>query len=296
MLSRSSGPWDGWDGCNVWISTDGGENFTVIEPEFPQYNCQHLWSFGHPDEGWNLGTDIAGWAGKSRGWKDVEFDLSEYNSEAVILRWAFASDLAYCAEDDPSLYGFFIDDIVISDGNIILFENHGEDEGEMLFDGNGSEAIDWLSINNGVGTISAGGQIMVDLSINAQNLAPGNYKGSVFLTVSDTLQNTIIIPIDLAIVPPEDLSLKLYNNYPNPFNNDTKISYYLPEMTWVKLRIYDIRGRETCTLVNKIQYPGLKQITWNGKNNAGKTVSSGMYIYTLQAGQKVLSQKMLLIR
>ncbi|MEA3500424.1 MAG: C1 family peptidase, partial [Candidatus Marinimicrobia bacterium] len=63
-------PYDGWDGCNVWVSTDGGKNFNVIEPISPIYDCQHLWSFGHPGQGWGMGTEIAGWAGKSNSWKD----------------------------------------------------------------------------------------------------------------------------------------------------------------------------------------------------------------------------------
>jgi len=192
-------PWDGWDGCNVWISTDGGENYTVIEPESPEYDYQHLWSFGHPDEGWDLGSDIAGWGGNSEGWTDVKFDLSDYKSEGVILRWAFASDLAYCTEDDPSLYGFFVDNVKISDRNVVLFENNGEDDGEMVVDGYGSEKIGWLSIRNGVGTVSAGDQFNVDFSIDTKDLEPGDYKGSVMFTVSDTVQNSISIPINLKV-------------------------------------------------------------------------------------------------
>ncbi len=300
-------PYDGLDGCNVWISTDGGSNFTVIEPEFPEYDCQNLWSFVDPFS-WNLGSNIAGWTGNSDGWKEVELDLSDYNSEAVILRWAFASDCNHRHEDDPSLYGFFVDDIIISDGDTVIFENYGEDNDEMVVDGfSRNKPTDWLTIKNGVGTVSAGSQFSVHLGIDTKNLEPGYYKGLVSFLLSDTILNRTIIPIFLTVGSKEaditdyilnsnPYTIRLYENYPNPFNPNTEISYYLPERSFVKLRIYDIRGRQIRTLVNKIQYPGLKQIIWNGTNNAGKTVSSGMYIYTLQTGQKVISKKMLLIR
>jgi len=114
-------PYDGWDGCNVWISTDGGENFSVIDPISPVYDCGHLWSFGHPGEGWNMGTDIAGWAGTSEGWVDVKFDLISYKSDSAVIRFALASDLAYCVTDDADLKGYFIDNIDISDGTTTNF-------------------------------------------------------------------------------------------------------------------------------------------------------------------------------
>jgi len=307
--SGTTDPWDGWDGCNVWISTDGGEDYSVIEPEFPEYNCQHLWSFGHPEEGWNLGENIAGWGGKSDGWVDVAFDLSEYSSHTssgVILRWAFASDLAYCTEDDPSLYGFFVDNIKVSDDSKVIFENYGEDDGEMVVDGYGSEETEWITIMNGVGTVTAGGQYSIDLSIDAENIEPGSYEGSVIFTVSDTLQDRITIPVMLTVKEKQtDVvdnnnqnpgSIKLYDNYPNPFNPATEISYYLPERSKVTLIIYDIRGREIVTLVKEIQNPGVKYTGWDGRDSSGQMMSSGMYIYSLQTDDKVLYKKMLLIR
>ncbi|MFO7891330.1 MAG: C1 family peptidase [bacterium] len=300
-------PWDGWDGCNVWISTDGGKNYNVIEPEFPAYNCQHLWSFGHSDEGWDMGTNIAGWGGSSNGWTDVEFDLSAYNFEGVILRWAFASDLAYCTEDESSLYGYFVDDIIVSDGNTVIFENHGEDNGEMVIDGYSGETADWLSINNGVGTVPAGSHFSVDLSIDTKDLEPGDYEGSVVFTVSDTLQKRIRIPVILTVEKKETgiadnsenqhpSTIQLYDNYPNPFNPNTMISYYLPQRSFVEIKIYDMRGRKIRSLIKETQNSGQKCITWNGRDDSNEAVSSGMYIYSLQIEGNMLFKKMLLIR
>ena len=73
----------------------------------------------------------------------------------------------------------------------------------------------------------------------------------------------------------------LYSNYPNPFNPTTKIDYGLPEVSNVKLVIYDILGREVTTLVNGFQDAGYKSITWYGTDAFGKNVGAGMYFYLI---------------
>jgi len=141
-------PWDGWDGCNVWVSVDGGGTFQVVRPISPQYNCQSMWSFGNPEQGWNMGTGIPGWGGTSGGWTPVLVDLSPFKSEQVVLRFAFASDLHLCTEEDPSLIGFFVDEIIVTDGSDTLFEEHGDGFHLMKRVSTGEVPdIDWLSIS-----------------------------------------------------------------------------------------------------------------------------------------------------
>ena len=96
------GNYDGWDGCNVWVSTDGGDNFDIAYPTTPLYDCNHLYSFSNPS-GWNLGV-IPGWVGINGTWTPIEFDLSSYKTDSVIIRFAFASDEGFCTLDDPSLF------------------------------------------------------------------------------------------------------------------------------------------------------------------------------------------------
>jgi hypothetical protein len=88
----------------------------------------------------------------------------------------------------------------------------------------------------------------------------------------------------------------LVQNYPNPFNPTTKIDYGLPEASNVRLIIYDILGREVTTLVNGVQEPGYKSITWNGTNAFGKNVGAGMYFYLIQAGEFRQTKKMVLLK
>jgi len=61
---ESYSPYDGWDGCNVRISTDGGNTWTVIEPDYPEYNCSSLFSFGYEH---GEGPGVPGWGGSSPG-------------------------------------------------------------------------------------------------------------------------------------------------------------------------------------------------------------------------------------
>ena len=75
----------------------------------------------------------------------------------------------------------------------------------------------------------------------------------------------------------------LYNNYPNPFNPTTKIEYGLSDAANVRLRIYDILGREIILLVNKKEDAGYKSVTWNGFDKSGRDMGAGMYFYVLEA-------------
>jgi len=75
----------------------------------------------------------------------------------------------------------------------------------------------------------------------------------------------------------------LYPNYPNPFNPETKISFGLPNSSHVKIEIYDIAGRSVRTLIDGVMACGYHQVTWNGKNDIGDLVSTGVYLCRLDA-------------
>ena len=76
---------------------------------------------------------------------------------------------------------------------------------------------------------------------------------------------------------------KLLGNFPNPFNPTTTISYNLPRMSDVELKIYDILGNEVKSFFNSSQSAGTQNIIWNGTNNNNEQISSGIYIYKFKA-------------
>ena len=84
--------------------------------------------------------------------------------------------------------------------------------------------------------------------------------------------------------------------YPNPFNPATTISYRLLEANHVRVDIYDMIGNKVRTLVSQTQNAGTKSYQWNATNDLGQSVSAGMYIYTIQAGDFIQSKKMVLLK
>jgi hypothetical protein len=98
---------------------------------------------------------------------------------------------------------------------------------------------------------------------------------------------------DMAIIPRE---LVLEQNYPNPFNPSTSIQYGLPESERVRITIYSLLGQEVAELTNAVQSPGSYRVVWNGKDQRGKDMPSGIYLIRLQAGSNQLVKKAMLVR
>ena len=88
----------------------------------------------------------------------------------------------------------------------------------------------------------------------------------------------------------------LSQNYPNPFNPTTSFEYAIPSSEEVSIVIYDIRGALVKTLESGYQNAGRHQVSWNGTNNSGKMMSSGIYIYSLISNNKNISKRMLLLK
>ena len=93
---------------------------------------------------------------------------------------------------------------------------------------------------------------------------------------------------------PNEFSLE--QNYPNPFNPETKIIYQIPKISRVTIKIYNILGQEVRTLVDKEQTMGEYKVIWDGKNNSGIPLSSGIYIYQLRTKDFINSKRMILLR
>ncbi|MBN1352000.1 T9SS type A sorting domain-containing protein [candidate division KSB1 bacterium] len=83
---------------------------------------------------------------------------------------------------------------------------------------------------------------------------------------------------------PSDFALS--QNYPNPFNLETTIEYFLPQDAAVVLAIYDLRGNEVKTLISSNQSAGFQAVQWNGRDESGQLVASGVYYYKIQARAK----------
>lgn len=93
---------------------------------------------------------------------------------------------------------------------------------------------------------------------------------------------------------PDDFAL--FDNYPNPFNPETTIEYQIPENSHVRLEIFNVLGQNIRTLVNSEIAPGRHTARWDGRDNLGNRVSSGVYLYQLRTEDSVATNRMLLLR
>jgi hypothetical protein len=85
-------------------------------------------------------------------------------------------------------------------------------------------------------------------------------------------------------------------NYPNPFNPSTKIFYTMPKAGHLSLKVYNVRGELVKTLINGQVKAGEDFVTWDGSNNQGSNVSSGVYFYEARSGSDVVVNKMALVK
>ena len=93
---------------------------------------------------------------------------------------------------------------------------------------------------------------------------------------------------------PEDFEFP--PNYPNPFNPETTIPFAVPDLVYVSIEIYDILGQRVKTLVSDEMNAGTYSVVWNGRDDAGRAVASGVYLYRIIAGEFVAKRRLLLVR
>ena len=124
-----------------------------------------------------------------------------------------------------------------------------------------------------------------------------------FLQVTDgtffSEPDTVVITIEYRLSTeysqlPEEYTL--LQNYPNPFNPSTRIQYILPNKSNVKITVYDMVGKKVNVLINQVQEAGHQSIIWNGTNSSDNRVSSGVYIYKMEAGNFHSIKQMVLFR
>ena len=206
----------------------------------------------------------------------MKIDITPENvwEDTIVFVWDEAvdlegSDIRYHHEVTGDLEKFFLISSNMSENHWTIPLNHLK---KYMDDANIAEATGTWNIwaTDGASNIwSANGPF--ELTINAKGLS---------------IANGSLIPGNFA----------LHNNYPNPFNPSTKIRYDIPENGIVSLTIYDLAGRKVRELVNKNQNAGFHLAVWDGTNDYGKSLSTGVYIYQIRSGSFVQSKKMLFMK
>jgi len=189
--------------------------------------------------------------------------------------------------------------------------------------------ITGITIDKVIDTI-AGNFTVFWLGLTGGSIPPGTYTmATIYFRTGPTWDPAIPNPLDtfnpgqgLSFVdtntndiqpiycPPGDLEVKgdpakgsglpktfsLSQNFPNPFNANTVISFALPKTGHVKLEIYNILGQKVKVLVDEMVTAGYKRVVWDGKDNSGTDVASGVYFYRIKTQETVEVMKMTLLK
>ena len=252
----------------------------------------------YPEEtSWVLYQDGSLLASISQGSLNSQGTLYTWDYEVPAGEYRFVINDAYsdgiCCGYGNGEYNLYLNDELIATGG--QFGSSETVEFTIL--------DDWLTMNPLSGTVSPEGSAGVLLNVNAAGMDPGVYSAGISVNSNDPDQGAVIIPLSLTVngMSSENESLlpaefALHQNYPNPFNPQTKIRYDLPENSMVNITVYDMLGREVKTLVNQAQNAGFKSIIWDATNDYGKAISAGIYLYQIQAGDYIHTQKMVLLK
>jgi hypothetical protein len=157
---------------------------------------------------------------------------------------------------------------------------NGARSGEIAFDG---PIGVWLEKKQSVSLLKGRNSIQLELLWGWMDLD--------YLTVPKELTTGIVTAAGK--LPSQFL---LEQNFPNPFNPSTFIRYQLSAKGTVQLVVYDMLGRLVTTLVNAVEESGSHSVVWDGTNDHGEKMSSGIYFYRLKSASSVISKKMVLVK
>jgi hypothetical protein len=235
-------------------------------------------------------SDLVAFA-KMWQWKyfNLSFDSTEYSARLAI-------DNQIKAKGDKVLFKVpkqsKMAEFLIGESNINVFEMQMQKSksGSFLFksidtlnqiiqfsiaDKNGLDSLIILKIPN------------TDLDVLSCKI---QYK---YLDVEGNELEKEILRLNLEIVPDKFF---VAENYPNPFNSTTVIKYEIPDLMDINIQIYDVLGHKIYNSKSKNSNPGKYQFIWNGVNEKGLKVSTGIYFLQIQAGNDIHTQKLLLLK
>ena len=197
---------------------------------------------------------------------------------------------------NPEEFAFeaLLNEVITDD---LTIENTGSGIGtysiELIYTG------DWLELDSYSGDVEPDEIDTIELTIDPNGLENGDYSAEISITDN---RNITVIPVTLT-VDMVDVDNTLINantlvgNHPNPFNPSTTISFSIADQSNIEVSIYSIKGQKINTLVKDSFGTGVHTTVWNGNDDSGEPVSSGVYFYKLNVnGKTEATKKMLLLK
>ena len=232
----------------------------------------------------------------------IDWDLIEGSGTGDITSWDAINSFGYVYNTSGTPPFYCGTALMGQSGfNFWAIQNDGLDDGFGIYD-NFTDNEKWQALSSGIGKASAGpGDISHLISGGPYRIEPGETIETGFmiagapsldsLRASVTNARTQFYTLINVTPPVPNWSFQMQQNYPNPFNSLTNITFIIPDKQRVILKIFDVLGKEVRTLINQDKDPGPYTITFNGGN-----LSSGVYIYRLQAGSNMFSRKLILLK
>ena len=296
----AAGLWWSWEHQDEWLITP---ELTITE-----FTLLKFWVYGYQgstlgdhyyvkvstDSGitWDVVFDLSE---LSEGWNEWDFsytiDLSQYSGQNVLLAWH--------AEDPSSgngmWYIWIIDDIIVE-----------------------SSAPQWLTVEPYSGTVEPDCSLDVTLNFNTTNLVIDSTYNANLLIHNNSVDFLVTIPITMYVtsVSVEDDTPQVSNvfalnqNYPNPFSSSTTISFNLATKSHkntpldskhltgqARIRIYNVKGQLVKTLLPLTNYHSpITCVIWDGRDERGKSLQSGIYLYRITAGEFTDTKKCVILK
>ncbi len=239
---------------------------------FPNLGFWSAWDLGdqdHPTNDPGDGLDLYLYGGGGR-FVDIEYDGSGDVTDTTSYNVTQVYDLADVYDNLGGLFNDF-------------YTYPGMD-----LDGDGLRDI--VTSYKGSSVDSLGGESLATNGFHAFFFEWGDSSQSI-----DLASLVGFKPTPLTVITPDNY--KLSQNYPNPFNPSTNIDFTLPISKAISIKIYNTLGQEVRTLINNRKYAaGTYTVQWDGRDNNGNPVASGVYIYKLIFGNFAKSKKMTLVR
>ncbi|MDD2229209.1 MAG: C25 family cysteine peptidase [Candidatus Cloacimonetes bacterium] len=270
------------------------------------------------------GLLMSEWSGNNDNWSQVSLPVSAGTN---VFMWRYTKDGGGTVGSDCA----WIDDIIFPSTNhvagvpILSVNNHNLDFQDVAI---GETLSMPLTISN-LGTVSMMGTISsaepfflsydftephlsqnyylpagesVTINVNFTPSAMTLYNGELVITSDDPETSIAIVVLtgsggtvaNSDLVSP--LQTSLLGNFPNPFNPSTTIQFSLKEQSPVNMEIYNISGQKVRSLVKGIMPSGTHNIHWNGQDNSGKAVSSGVYFIKMDSAKYTSTKKMILMK
>jgi len=267
--TATTGIWVREDPIGVW---EGAEE---VQPEDdatvdPGVFC---WITGNGEDG-QQGTDDVD--GGQTTLKSPVFDLTSAESVTASYRRWYTNDTGYSPGEDSWV-------VEVNDGN-----------GWVTLENTTTSDRSWA-----LQSFSLEDYVALTATVQFRFIASDVGGGSVVEAGVDEFQLTgFVIPDPMPVISrPLPVRLVLHQNRPNPFNPRTRIRFDLPREQAVSLRVYDPSGRLVRTLLDRVPLPaGYHEYTWNGRDNRGGRVGSGLYFYLLDSQEGRLTGKMTMIK